>query len=362
MMRSWIHFTRGRFVRQARVGLGELREEHLSRHGFAGPVAMIYRESGPNEVVRVEGDYRRREIDSADVVSSDATDARGAWQVLLSNDDVAVAISRRREAMPYRFRNLDGDLLYFVHRGTGVLATEFGPIRYAPGDYVMLPKSTTYRHMPDAGDSLLLVVESPLPISLTEHEQVGRHTPIDPTMLDVPDVVDYGWPEESEYEVRIKAGSGHTSIFYKNDPLKTVGWKGDLFPYKFNVKSILPIMSNRIHLAPSSWATFEAEGFVVVSFVPQIAVADLDAEELPSYHRNIDMDEVILSHANDDPGGRRPGGFSFTPQGILHGATDDARAAFNAKRKPGDMRRWTGVGVDTYRPLEVSDAFAKMTK
>jgi homogentisate 1,2-dioxygenase len=129
-------------------------------------------------------------------------------------------------------------------------------------------------------------------------------------MLDVPDVIDYGWPEESEYEVRIKAGGGHTSIFYRNDPLKIVGWKGDLFPYKFNVKSILPIMSNRIHLAPSSWATFEAAGFVVVSFMPQIAVADLDAEELPSYHRNIDMDEVILSHANDDPGGRRPGAAS----------------------------------------------------
>src|SRR3984893_336139 len=31
MTRSWIHFTRGRFVRQARVGLGDLREEHLSR-------------------------------------------------------------------------------------------------------------------------------------------------------------------------------------------------------------------------------------------------------------------------------------------------------------------------------------------
>jgi homogentisate 1,2-dioxygenase len=40
MMGSWIHFTRGRFVRQARVGLADLREEHLSRHGFAGPVAM----------------------------------------------------------------------------------------------------------------------------------------------------------------------------------------------------------------------------------------------------------------------------------------------------------------------------------
>ena len=358
-MRSWIHFTRGRFVRQARVGLGELREEPLSRRGFQGPVAMIYRTEGPNEVVRVEGEYRRREIDSADVVASDATDPRGGPQVLLSNDDVAVAISRRREAMPYRFRNLDGDTLYFVHRGAGTFATEFGPIRYEPGDYVMLPKSTTYRHMPDAGDSLLLVVESPAPIRLTEHEQVGRHTPIDPTVLDVPDVADYGWPEQREYEVRIKAGGGYTSIFYKNDPLKVAGWKGDLFPYKFNVKSILPIMSNRIHLAPSSWATFEADGFVVVSFVPQIAVADLDAEELPSYHRNIDMDEVILSHANDDPGGRRPGGFSFTPQGILHGATEGVRAAFNARRKPGDMRKWTGVGVDTYRPLKVSEVFAQ---
>ena len=238
MMRSWIHFTRGRHVRQARVGLGELREEHLSRQGFAGPVAMIYRTSGPNEVVRVEGEYRRREIDSADVVSSDAKDARGSWQVLLANDDVSVGISRRREAMPYRFRNLDGDLLYFAHRGSGIFATEFGPIRYEPGDYVMLPKSTTYRHLPDAGDSLLLVVESPQPIRLTEHEQVGRHTPIDPTMLDVPEPADYGWPEESEYEVRIKAGGGETSIWYRNDPLKTVGWKGDLFPYKFNVKNI----------------------------------------------------------------------------------------------------------------------------
>jgi len=56
MMRSWIHFTRGCFVRQARAGLGDLREEHLSRHGFAGPVAMLYRPDGPNEVVRIEGD------------------------------------------------------------------------------------------------------------------------------------------------------------------------------------------------------------------------------------------------------------------------------------------------------------------
>ena len=105
MTRSWIYFTRGRFARQARVGLSELRAGHLSRLGFAGPVAMLYRTDGPNEVVRVEGDYRSRQIDSADVVAPDAGDPRGGWQTLLLNDDVAVAISRRQEAMPYCYRD-----------------------------------------------------------------------------------------------------------------------------------------------------------------------------------------------------------------------------------------------------------------
>ena len=39
-MRFWIHYTVGRHVRQARVGLGNLREEHISRQGFFGPLKM----------------------------------------------------------------------------------------------------------------------------------------------------------------------------------------------------------------------------------------------------------------------------------------------------------------------------------
>jgi homogentisate 1,2-dioxygenase len=186
--------------------------------------------------------------------------------------------------------------------------------------YIHLPKGVTFRHMPDDRDHVLLVVESPGPVRMAEHENVGRHTPIDPTMLEVPEIVDYGFPAEPEYEVRLRHKGGHSSIFYKNDPLKVVGWKGDLFPFKLNIRAILPIMWDRIHLAPSSWATFEAPGFAVLSFVPQIAVSDLNAAELPSYHRNIDMDEVMLNHADEDPSGRRPGLFRHTPQGVLHGA------------------------------------------
>src|SRR5205823_14030431 len=169
-----------------------------------------------------------------------------------------------------------------------------------------------------------------------------------------------GFPAQPEYEVRLKHAGGHSSIFYRNDPLKVVGWKGDLFPFKLNICHILPIMSDRIHLAPSSWATFEAEGFAVLSFVPQVAVSDLNAEELPSYHRNIDMDEVMLNHADEDPAGRRPRRFRHTPQGILHGANEATRAGFQAQRKPGQRRAATNVGVDTYRQRSLAPEFENM--
>jgi len=74
------------------------------------------------------------------------------------------------------------------------------------------------------------------------------------------------------------------------------------------------------------------------------------------------MDEVTLTHANDDPKGRRPGGFSFTPHGVLHGANDALRTEFQAARTSGMRWTRTGIGVDTYRLLNVSPEFARMTR
>ena len=155
------------------------------------------------------------------------------------------------------------------------------------------------------GDSHMLVVESPAPLSLTEHQQVGRHMPVDPTVLVLPELHDQRLPQRDEWELRVKHGGAHSSIFYRNNPLASVGWKGDLFPYKLNIRDIIPISSDRIHIAPSAWCTFQATGFVVISFVPQIAVADLNAEELPSYHRNVDNDESVFVH--DDAIGQLAG-------------------------------------------------------
>jgi homogentisate 1,2-dioxygenase len=361
-MRSWIHHARGRTVRQARVDLGDLREEHISRQGFFGPVAMVYREHGPNEVVRVEGPiHPRRVADTARAEPSDQHDPRGMPQVMLSNADVSVAVSRRTAAMPYAYRNLDGDLLHFVHKGTGAFATEFGRLLYEPGDYVLIPKGITFCQIPDPNEQRLLVVESPAPLELTEHKQTGRHMPVDPTILSLPELHAFGFPRRDEYELRVKHGDVQGSIFYRNNPLVSVGWKGDLFPYKLNIRDIIPISSDRIHVPPSAWCTFEARGFIVVTFVPQMAVSDLNSEELPSYHRNVDNDESVFVHA-DDGGGRGIGMLSHVPQGILHGADEATRAAFQARRMPGMRRMFTGVSVDTDRPLLPSEAFRRLSE
>lgn len=360
-MRSWIHHAKGRTVRQARVGLGDLREEHISRQGFFGPVGMVYRTFGPNEVVRVEGTLvPRRVADTTRAEPSDLSDPRGGPEVLLANADVSVGISRRTTAMPYAYRNTDGDLLYFVHRGTGMFATEFGRLDYEPGDYLLIPKGITFCVMPSSGESHMLVVESPAPLSLTEHKQTGRHMPVDPTVLVLPEICDYGFPVRDEYELRVKHGGEHSSIFYRGNPLVSVGWKGDLFPYKLNIRDIIPISSDRIHIAPAAWCTFDASGFAVITFVPQVAVADLDAEELPSYHRNVDNDESVFVH-HDAGSARNPGTLSHTPQGILHGADEATRAAFQARRVPGMRRTLCGVSVDTDRPLVQSDTFRRLS-
>ena len=113
--------------------------------------------------------------------------------------------------------------------------------------------------------------------------------------------------------MRLKHAGGRSSIFYRNEQMKVVGWKGDLFCVQAQCPE-----HTADHVGPDPRPTvvsgdFRGAGLVVLSIVPQIAVADLEAEELPSYHRNINPDEVMQSHADEDPSGRRPGSLRHAP-------------------------------------------------
>ncbi len=61
------------------------------------------------------------------------------------------------------YRNSEGDEMLFVHEGAGIFESNFGPMRYGPGDYIVIPIGTTWRLNQDAGsDHRILYVESPV--------------------------------------------------------------------------------------------------------------------------------------------------------------------------------------------------------
>src|ERR1051325_11112088 len=144
-----IPLSKGRVARQAHVGLpmGTYEEEH-GREAFAGRASHLYRTHPPTAWVKIAGPLRPSAFDLNGLKPEDMTNARGDWETVAANEDVSLYVSRRKDEMPYFLRDADGDLCYFVHEGAGVLETDYGPLRFSPGDYLIVPKGTTHRFVP----------------------------------------------------------------------------------------------------------------------------------------------------------------------------------------------------------------------
>src|SRR5260370_11978419 len=78
------------------------------------------------------------------------------------NKDVAIGISQPTVTMDYFYRDGDSDLVYFVHEGHGTLETNFGLLPYHEGDYIIVPRGTTFRFQiaADSPASRFLTVEA----------------------------------------------------------------------------------------------------------------------------------------------------------------------------------------------------------
>ena len=66
-------------------------------------------------------------------------------RLLMWNGDIEISLCRPTEAMDCFFRNGEGDEVIFVHEGSGTLETIFGDVPYRAGDYIVVPRGTTYR-------------------------------------------------------------------------------------------------------------------------------------------------------------------------------------------------------------------------
>ncbi len=85
---------------------------------------------------------------------------------LMGNHDVVLYIARPTETMSYWYKFAHGDDVLFIHEGTGALESQFGLLRYRPGDYLVIPTGVIWRLLPDPDvPQRMLVVESYPPAS-----------------------------------------------------------------------------------------------------------------------------------------------------------------------------------------------------
>lgn len=354
-MKSFVHHNRGKTTRQAHVDLDGLKDDELGRRGFAGRQVQLYRRNDPTRY-RSEGDYRPRRGSTYDLAVEDARDPRARPTVILANEDCRIAISHRSEAMPYYVRNVNGDEVHFVHRGTGRYETEMGTIPYEPGDYVVLPKAVTYRIVPDGPESQFFIVETNDELQVPDYGPLGRHAPFDPSVVFVPEprVID----DERPWEIVVQHGDRLSSIWYEHDPCDVEGWKGDLFPFKLNIRDWNVICSDTLHLPPSVHQFLGARGVVVCTFLPHPAPSRVGVERVPWYHRNADYDEVTFYHAGNFLGAPLPPGLvEHAPQGVHHGAPEAARVMARKTHDKVSRLEWQIVCIETSRTLVPTDAF-----
>jgi homogentisate 1,2-dioxygenase len=356
-----IPYVRGRVALQAHVGLPEgTVEEEFARDGFSGRYAHLYRRQPPVNWTRIEGPLRPRAYQASQAASPPEAaggDLLGQRRPLLWNEDVTVGMASLDAPMPYALRDADADEVLFIHEGAGRLESDFGPLAYEPGDYLLIPRGTAFRLVPTSA-TRLLTLEVRSEVGFPDRGMLGQHALFDPAVVRVPspdETASMEPDERGEYELRILRLGEVTRVHYPFCPLNTVGWKGTLAVMQLNVRDIRPVLSDRYHLPPSAHTTLLGRGVVVCTFLPRpLENGDPTALKVPFYHSNIDYDEVIFYHRGQffSRQGVGPGMMTLHPQGIHHGPQPGA-----ADRAAGAQRTdEVAVMIDTRRPLEPTDA------
>ncbi len=357
-----------RHIQHRRPDGGLYAEELFGVEGFAGRSSLLYHLVPPTITHRIEP-VRRVKIEAADedvhrhhLVNAWGLEPRGdvvtGRTPLFFNHDVVMGIVRPAGPMAdgLFYRNGVADEMLYVHEGTGVCDTIFGPLRYGPGDYLVLPIGTTWRLDPDEGSAQrMLWLECPGEIEppkryRNDYGQLQEHAPYYQRDIRAPDEV-APRDETGEFVVHVRSTDMVTAYHYTTHPFDLVGWDGYLWPFRFNIADFQPI-TGRVHQPPPVHQTFQARGFVVCSFVPRKFDYHPLAIPAPYNHSNINSDEVIYYVAGNfmSRRGVDVGSFTAHPAGIPHGPHPGTVEASIGR----DATEELAVMVDTFSPLHLT--------
>ncbi|GAA2645658.1 homogentisate 1,2-dioxygenase [Paractinoplanes durhamensis] len=368
-----------RHTQHRRPDGGLYAEELVGEEGFSSDSSLVYHRGIPSALV----DARPWELPDQSIVANapliprhlklhdlfvgeeyKAVDAVTGRRLVLGNADVRISYAVSGRPSPL-YRNAVGDECVFVERGTATVETTFGALDVGPGDYVIIPRTTTHRWVPTGDEPLrTYAIEANSHIAppkryLSRYGQFLEHSPYCERDLRGP--AEPFLQDGTDVEIYVKhrgdgpGGLTGTVHVVPEHPFDVVGWDGCLYPYAFNLKDFEPI-TGRVHQPPPVHQVFEGANFVICNFLPRKVDYHPLAIPVPYYHSNVDSDEVMF-YVDGDYEARKgsgigKGSISLHPGGHSHGPQPGA-----VERSLGaEFFDETAVMVDTFRPLGLGEA------
>lgn len=342
-------------------------EELFSTEGFSNNYSLLYHCNAPTQIVQVGEPYsvapkvvhdkqlKHRCLKGFHVEPED--DYLKSRKAVLVNNDCKIILAAPRNSMTgYYYKNADADEVIFVHEGTGTLRTMYGSLPFDYGDYLVIPRGTTYQLEFDQTKNRLLIVESYGPITTPKryrnhYGQLMEHAPF--CERDIRKPVDLETHDEhGDFLFYIKKQDNIYPYHYLNHPFDLVGWDGFIYPFAFSIHNFEPI-TGRLHMPPPIHQTFDGHNFVICSFVPRMYDYHPLSIPAPYNHSNIDSDEVLY-YVDGDFMSRKHverGMITLHPGGIPHGPhPGTVEKSIGAKET-----RELAVMVDTFRPLLMTE-------
>jgi homogentisate 1,2-dioxygenase len=341
-------------------------EQLFSTEGFSSDSSLLYHNHPPTQIIKTDTPVDVRPSIAEEKMLKHRSfqgfkvkptkDFLKSRKPILVNNDCHIVLAAPQQSMTdYFYKNADADEMIFVHEGSGVLKTQYGQIDFLYGDYLLIPRGTIYQVEFSTEENRLFIVESSSPIRypkkyLSKYGQLLEHSPYCERDIRAPhnlQTID----EKGDFLIMTKKKGIMYGIHYLHHPFDVVGWDGCCYPFAFSIHDFEPI-TGRVHQPPPVHQTFEANNFVVCSFVPRLFDYHPLAIPAPYNHSNIDSDELIY-YVDGDFMSRKNvtrGMITLHPGGIPHGphpgAVDKSIGAKETKE--------LAVMVDTFHPLQLT--------
>jgi homogentisate 1,2-dioxygenase len=347
---------------------GSLYSEQLfSTEGFSNDYSLLYHVYPPTQIIKTEKPVNvAPQIAEEKMLSHRCLEGfkikpvkdylESRIPVLVNNDVHIVLAAPQQSVKDYYYKNADADEMVFIHEGSGVLKTMYGELPFSYGDYLVVPRGTIYQVQFNDEHNRLFIVESFSPIRfpkkyLSKYGQLLEHSPYCERDIRAPQNLQTHY-ERGDFLVRTKKKGILYNIHYAAHPFDVVGWDGCCYPFAFSIHDFEPI-TGRVHQPPPVHQTFEANNFVVCSFVPRLFDYHPLSIPAPYNHSNIDSDE-LLYYVDGDFMSRKNvtrGMITLHPAGIPHGPhPGSVEKSIGAKET-----KELAVMVDTFHPLMLTE-------